>query len=91
MDVQIFDHDGRDNSILYNFAHSGRQKAIVAARFSCFERAQIFEASFSTLSANKSQSVNQSGRPIAVVLRSESSTTMAPAAARGHLIQVTWG
>jgi hypothetical protein len=48
MDVQIFDHDGRDNSILYNFAHSGRQKAIVAARFSCFERAQIFEASFST-------------------------------------------
>jgi hypothetical protein len=56
MDVQIFDHDGRDNSVLYKFAHSGRQKAIVAAGFSRFERARIFEASFSTLSAESGQS-----------------------------------
>ena len=57
MDVQIFDHDGRDNSILYKFAHSDRQKAIVAAGFSRFERARIFEASFSTLSIDKRPSV----------------------------------
>jgi hypothetical protein len=56
MDVQIFDHDGRDNSTLYKFAQSGQQKAIVAAGFSRFQRAQIFEASFSTLSAKKGQS-----------------------------------
>ena len=48
MDVQIFDHDGRDNSILCEFARAGQQKAIAAADFSCFRRAQIFEASFST-------------------------------------------
>jgi hypothetical protein len=56
MDVQILDRDGNDNSILYKFAHSGRQKAIVAAGFSRFERARIFEASFSTLSTQLSRS-----------------------------------
>jgi hypothetical protein len=55
MDVQIFDHNDRDNSILYKFARAGQQKAIAAADFSVFRRAQIFEASFSTESA-------QSGR-----------------------------
>jgi hypothetical protein len=46
------DRDGNDNSILYKFAHSGPQKAIVAAGFSRVERARIFEASFSTESAD---------------------------------------
>jgi hypothetical protein len=65
MDVRIFDHDGRDDSILYKFAHSARQKAIVAAAFSRFERARIFEASFSTLSAGlcPSQVAGPSSRP----------------------------
>jgi len=51
MDVQISDHDGRDNSIPYKFSRSGQQKAIAAAGFSRIARAQIFEASFSTESA----------------------------------------
>ena len=42
-------------------------------------------------SANNSRLVNQSGRPKAVVLCSESSTTVAPAGAHGHLIHETWG
>ncbi|MFC5583477.1 hypothetical protein, partial [Rhodanobacter terrae] len=45
-DVQIFDRDGRDNSILYKFAHSGRQKAIAAAGFSRFERSSNFRSEF---------------------------------------------
>lgn len=55
MDVQIFDHDGRDNSILYRFARAGQQKAIAADDFSRFRRAQMFEASFSTESADHSR------------------------------------
>jgi len=48
--------DGNDNSILYKFTHSGRQKAIVAAEFSRFKRSRVFEASFSTLSTHLSRS-----------------------------------
>jgi len=48
---QVLDRDSNDNSILYKFAHSSRQRAIVAAEFSRFERARIFEVSFSTPSA----------------------------------------
>ena len=51
------DRDDIDNSILYKFARSGRQKAIVAAGFSRFERTRIFEASFSTLSAKSGRSI----------------------------------
>jgi hypothetical protein len=60
MDVQIFDHDDRDNSILYKFARAGQQKAIAAVDFSVFRRAQIFETSFSTESVNKRPSVGWS-------------------------------
>jgi len=60
--------DGNDNSILYKFTHSGRQKAIVAAEFSRFKRSRVFEASFSTLSAMSGRSTAELGGAAGVYL-----------------------